>query len=106
MALASLLLLAAALTQVAFPKLAGDLIDVAIHAQAGGGAAAARARTLLILSQILAVVAAGAAADGGRSWLFQSASERVMFRLRARLFAALLHQEARRCCRRAGCWLH
>lgn len=41
------------------------------------------------------VVAVTGAADGLRSWLFQSAAERVMYRLRVRLFGALLQQEVR-----------
>ena len=44
------------------------------------------------------MLAISACADGLRSWLFQSAAERVMFRLRTRLFAALLSQEVGCCC--------
>ena len=43
--------------------------------------------------QALAVVAAGGVTSGASGWLFASAAERVMFRLRARLFGALLRQE-------------
>jgi hypothetical protein len=52
----------------------------------------------LALLQILGVVVASGAADGLRSWLFQSAAERVMYHLRVHLFAALLQQEV-------GAWL-
>ena len=48
---------------------------------------------LAVAMQILVVLGISAGADGLRSWLFQSAAERVMFRLRTRLFAALLRQE-------------
>jgi ABC-type multidrug transport system fused ATPase/permease subunit len=79
--------------QVAFPKLAGDLIDVAISQQEGGSTAAAQRRTNAILAQIIAVVVVGGVAGGLRSWLFQSAAERVMYLLRVRLFQSLMQQE-------------
>jgi ABC-type multidrug transport system fused ATPase/permease subunit len=46
--------------------------------------------------QTVAVIIASGVAGALRSWLFQSAAERVMFRLRTRLFAALLQQEVGR----------
>lgn len=90
---ASLVLLVSSLAQVAFPKLAGDLIDVAIEQQGGAGPHAGARATNRILLQTLAVVAVGGAADGVRSWLFRSAAERLVCRLRVRLFTTLLLQE-------------
>lgn len=64
---------------MAFPKLAGELIDVAIDQGGGGGGGteAARHRTNIILLQIVVVVVVGGLAGGLRAWLFQSAAERV-----------------------------
>jgi hypothetical protein len=42
---------------------------------------------------VLVIVLAAGAADAARSWLFGSAAERVMYRLRVRLYNALLRQE-------------
>ena len=80
---------------MAFPKLAGELIDVAINSQQPSGSSpeAAQRRTNIILAQIIAVVVLGGVAGGLRSWLFQSAAERVMYRLRVRLFQSLVNQE-------------
>ena len=80
---------------MAFPKLAGELIDVAINSQQPSGSSpeAAQRRTNVILFQIIAVVVLGGVAGGLRSWLFQSAAERVMYRLRVRLFKSLVNQE-------------
>jgi hypothetical protein len=50
-------------------------------------------RTGRTLAQVVAVVLVGGAAGGLRQWLFQSAAERVMFRLRCGLFEQLLRQE-------------
>ncbi|GAB4815223.1 hypothetical protein N2152v2_002269 [Parachlorella kessleri] len=93
--LATVFLLLSSLTQVAFPKLAGELIDVAINSQQPSGSSpeAAQRRTNLILAQIIAVVVLGGVAGGLRSWLFQSAAERVMYRLRVNLFKSLVNQE-------------
>lgn len=80
--------------QVAFPKLSGQLIDVAIASQQQGGSRAEAQHAInVILGEVVAVVCVSGVAGGLRSWLFQSAAERVMFRLRSRLFAALLAQE-------------
>eukprot|EP00887_Chlorella_sp_A99_P000339 scaffold13.g339.t1 len=96
-ALASLWLLVASLAQLANPKLAGDLIDVAIQSASAGGSGMspeeAREKTNRILLLIAAVTVVGGASGGMRTWLFQSAAERVMFRLRCRLFAAIVAQE-------------
>lgn len=43
--------------------------------------------------QVVGVVVVGGVAGGFRTWLFQSAAERVMFKLRVDLFASLLGQE-------------
>lgn len=62
LALASLVLLVASVGQVAFPKLAGDLIDVAIQQQAGGSAEEARRTTSRILSEVRSILEAQPAA--------------------------------------------
>ena len=72
---------------------AGELLDIATAAQhCGSTAEQARRQANEILLQIIAVVVVGGVAGGVRGWLFQSAAERVMYRLRIRLFAALLQQ--------------
>ena len=88
------LLLLASLAQVAVPKLAGELIDVAIKQQQGEGTAAqARAAADALLIRVLAIAVVGGVAGGLRAYLFQSASERVVYRIRTRLFGRLLEQE-------------
>lgn len=95
LAVATALLLVASLAQVAFPALAGQLIDVAVREQQEGGLdpEAARGQINRILEQVAAVVVISGVAGGVRQWLFQAAAERVMCALRVRLFAALLAQE-------------
>lgn len=51
------------------PKLAGELIDVAIRSQQGGASSeAAKQQTNAILAQIVAVVVVGGVAGGVRRW--------------------------------------
>lgn len=52
----------------------------------------ARRRTNQILLFIVAAVLASASATGSRSYLFQSAAERVMCSLRQRVFASIVAQ--------------
>jgi hypothetical protein len=85
--IATFFLFIAALTNLAIPKIAGRLIDACTQAAAGQISAAA-ARELLDqnLYMVLAVMGAGGLASGLRAYLFNSAAERVMCRLRVRLF--------------------
>jgi hypothetical protein len=84
---ATFFLFIAALTNLAIPKIAGRLVDACTQAAAGQISAAA-ARELLNqnLYMVLAVMGAGGLASGLRAYLFNSAAERVMCRLRVRLF--------------------
>lgn len=54
LALATLALLVASVSQVAFPKLAGDLIDLAVHG-GGGGGGHEEERVNAILAQVCAL---------------------------------------------------
>ena len=45
-----------------------------------------------MLYEILVILAVGGLASGMRAWLFQGAAERVMARLRSRLFSHLMGQ--------------
>jgi hypothetical protein len=84
---ATFFLFIAALANLAIPKIAGRLIDACTQAAAGQiSAAAARALLDQNLYTVLAVMAAGGLASGLRTYLFNSAAERVMCRLRVRLF--------------------
>jgi hypothetical protein len=85
--IATLFLFIAALANLAIPKIAGRLIDACTQAAAGQiTTAAARALLDQNLYLVLAVMAAGGLASGLRAYLFNSAAERVMCRLRVRLF--------------------
>ena len=83
------------MSQVANPKLAGDLLDIAIKYSQGSGGSQEEAQqeTNRILVVIVAVTLVGAVSSGLRSWLFQSAAEHVMYKLRTRVFSAILAQE-------------
>lgn len=84
----------ASLCTIAIPKLAGDLIDICIHyGQGSFDADAAKHKLNGMLYKILIVLAVGGVASGFRSWLFNSAAERVMCNLRHRLFSHLMDQE-------------
>ncbi|DBB11348.1 TPA: hypothetical protein ACH3X3_006772 [Trebouxia sp. C0006] len=92
--LATVALAVASLCTVAVPKLAGDLIDVCIHfGQGSYDAGEAKHKLNGMLYKILIVLAVGGVASGLRSWLFNSAAERVMCNLRHRLFSHLMNQE-------------
>ncbi|WIA16896.1 hypothetical protein OEZ85_013823 [Tetradesmus obliquus] len=92
--IATFFLFIAALANLAIPKIAGRLIDACTQAAAGQiTAAAARALLDQNLYLVLAVMGAGGLASGLRAYLFNSAAERVMCRLRVRLFTQLVQQE-------------
>uniref|UniRef100_A0A383WD81 Uncharacterized protein n=1 Tax=Tetradesmus obliquus TaxID=3088 RepID=A0A383WD81_TETOB len=92
--IATFFLFIAALANLAIPKIAGRLIDACTQAAAGQiTAAAARALLDQNLYLVLAVMGAAGLASGLRAYLFNSAAERVMCRLRVRLFTQLVQQE-------------
>jgi hypothetical protein len=96
--IATFFLFIAALTNLAIPKIAGRLIDACTQAAAGQiSAAAARALLDQNLYMVLAVMAAGGLASGLRAFLFNSAAERVMCRLRVGLFTKVSEVASRFC---------
>ncbi|CAK0787881.1 hypothetical protein CVIRNUC_011103 [Coccomyxa viridis] len=92
--LATVALFIGSLATVAVPKLAGDLIDICIQFdQRGESGAEAEKQLNQKLLQIIGILAVGAVFTGIRSWLFNASAERVMWRLRSRLFEHIIHQE-------------
>ncbi|KAK9823789.1 hypothetical protein WJX72_005523 [[Myrmecia] bisecta] len=91
--LATVALFVGSLATVAVPKLAGNLIDVCINFSRQGDERDAKAKLDLMLYEILGILAVGGVANGIRAWLFNGAAERVMCRLRSRLFKSLIGQE-------------
>ncbi|KAK9862646.1 hypothetical protein WJX84_007363 [Apatococcus fuscideae] len=93
--IATVFLFVSSLATVAVPKLAGELIDVCIKFHAGSSEGKEEAKKHLNheLYEILGILAVGAIGSGMRSWLFNGAAERVMCRLRSRLFGHLMSQE-------------
>lgn len=93
LALATLALFASAGANLAIPALFGRVIDSLTRPADGGKAeneAALRVEVLLLV----AVSLASAVTSYCRSYLFAVAGERVVARLRDRLFTAILHQGA------------
>jgi ABC-type multidrug transport system fused ATPase/permease subunit len=90
-------LLLASLAFNGLPYLAGQLLD----AVASGGAsdatpaqaAAAKRRLNAVAAQLVLVAFASGVSGGVRAYLFNGASERVVSRVRTRLFRALLRQD-------------
>ena len=83
-------LIAASLAFNGIPYLAGQLLD----AVAGTlPPAAARRRLNAVALQLVGLAALSGATGGIRAYLFNSASERVVARLRSKLFRALLRQD-------------
>ena len=74
------------------PYLAGKLLD-AVATNAEGNAAAARRRLNSVALQLICLALVSGALSGTRMFIFNSASERVVAHIRARLFRALLRQE-------------
>jgi ABC-type multidrug transport system fused ATPase/permease subunit len=92
LALGLVFLFAASLSFNAMPYLAGQLLDAC--AQTGAATpAAARARLNAVALQLVLVAALSGGTSGVRAYLFNSASERVVARVRSRLFRALLRQD-------------
>eukprot|EP00878_Enallax_costatus_P022154 GHUV01023494.1.p1 GENE.GHUV01023494.1~~GHUV01023494.1.p1 ORF type:complete len:299 (+),score=87.54 GHUV01023494.1:562-1458(+) len=94
LALATIFLLIGALANLAVPKVAGELVDACTKAAAGDLAPSAAQQDLnQQLYIVLAVIAVGGLASGLRAYLFNAAAERVMCRLRVKLFSKLVLQE-------------
>jgi ATP-binding cassette subfamily B (MDR/TAP) protein 10 len=92
LALGCVFLVLSSLSFNALPWLAGQLLDAV--AQSGKlTPAAARARLDTVAVQLVMVAALSGLFSGVRSYLFNSASERVVAAVRNRLFRALLRQD-------------
>eukprot|EP00878_Enallax_costatus_P041044 GHUV01047494.1.p1 GENE.GHUV01047494.1~~GHUV01047494.1.p1 ORF type:complete len:568 (+),score=162.46 GHUV01047494.1:219-1922(+) len=75
-------------------QVAGELVDACTKAAAGDLAPSAAQQDLnQQLYIVLAVIAVGGLASGLRAYLFNAAAERVMCRLRVKLFSKLVLQE-------------
>ncbi|KAK4742537.1 hypothetical protein SAY87_000538 [Trapa incisa] len=92
--IATLALLVASTSTILIPKFGGKIIDIVSRKidTPAQRAEALRAviKTILI---IFVVVVVGSICTGIRAWLFSSASERVVARLRKKLFNHLINQE-------------
>ena len=87
-------LLISSLANLALPKVAGGLIDACSKAASGELTPHEAYQQLNFLLYIAcAILGVGGLAGGIRSYLFGSAAERVMCRLRSRLFSRLVIQE-------------
>ena len=74
------------------PYLAGKLLDAVTNVDNGAGPAARRHLNSVALQLIVLALVSGAL-SGTRMLIFNSASERVVAHIRARLFRALLRQD-------------
>lgn len=92
LALATVFLLLGSVASLALPRLAGELVDSCLRAQKGD-VHQAKADINKYSLQVLAVLAAGGLAGGLRAWLFGSAAQRVMTKLRTKLFRRIMDQE-------------
>ncbi|GBG61740.1 hypothetical protein CBR_g23255 [Chara braunii] len=87
-------LFVSAVANLALPTFAGDVIDaVTRHPDTPEGKAATYVKVNQKLVQIVAVVIVGSIATSMRVYLFTSASERVVARLKRDLFGSLVRQE-------------
>lgn len=91
--LATVFLAIGALSSLVVPTLAGKLIDACQRALIDGDATYARHEINKQMYTIMLVLAVGGIAAGLRGWLFESAAERVMWRLRTKLFKKVLSQD-------------
>lgn len=85
--LATFFLFIGSLASLAVPTLAGKLIDACYKAEGEWDTSWAKHEITVELFQIFAVLAVGGLASGLRGYLFNSAAERVMWRLRVKLFS-------------------
>lgn len=92
--IATVALMVSALANIALPQFAGNLIDTVTNFKdTPEGRAAAKQGVNSTLLKLVFIIVLGAFATMLRSYLFNSASERVVARLRNRLFSSLMGQE-------------
>jgi ABC transporter fused permease/ATP-binding protein len=89
--LATVFLLISSVGNLAFPKAAGSLFDEALLKNAVGAVDLSRVDRLALI--LIVVFAATAVASALRFTIFSKAGERIVNRLRGRLYEALLSQE-------------
>ncbi|KAF8005746.1 hypothetical protein BT93_K0124 [Corymbia citriodora subsp. variegata] len=91
---ATIALLVASTSSILIPKFGGKIIDIVSREMRSpeqrAEALEAVNRTIL---EIFLIVVTGSVCTALRAWLFSSASERVVARLRKNLFGHLIHQE-------------
>ncbi|XP_030521402.1 ABC transporter B family member 25-like [Rhodamnia argentea] len=91
---ATIALLVASTSSILIPKFGGKIIDIVSREMRSpeqkAEALEAVNRTIL---EIFLIVITGSVCTALRAWLFSSASERVVARLRKNLFSHLIHQE-------------
>eukprot|EP00775_Hariotina_reticulata_P009936 gene9936-10091_t len=91
---ATFFLLIGALANLAVPKVAGGLVDSCTQAASGHLSLEAAHQQLYVqLYLVLGIMAVGGLASGLRAYMFNSAAERVMCRLRVKLFSKLVLQD-------------
>ncbi|CAN6477131.1 unnamed protein product [Victoria cruziana] len=92
--LATIALLIASTTNVLIPKFGGKIIDiVSKDVRTPEQQAAALVAVQNTIFSIVLIVVIGSVCAALRAWLFSSASQRVVARLRKNLFSHLIHQE-------------
>lgn len=91
LAIGCVFLLAGSLAKNMLPLLAGRLLDAVARGQAGGLDAQKQLNTVVL--QLVGAALATGLLSAVRSYLFNSASERVVAGIRSRLFHSLLRQE-------------
>lgn len=91
---ATIALLIASTTSILIPKFGGKIIDI-VSGDISTPEQQAEALTAVwnTVLYILLIVVVGSVCTALRAWLFSSASERVVARLRTNLFTHLIHQE-------------
>ncbi|XP_057517346.1 ABC transporter B family member 25 [Amaranthus tricolor] len=92
--IATVALLIAATSNILVPKFGGKIIDIVsgeISSPEQKSKALEAVKSTIL--EIILVVVLGSLCTGLRAWLFNSASERVVARLRKNLFSHLIHQE-------------
>ncbi|XP_020095741.1 ABC transporter B family member 25 [Ananas comosus] len=94
LALATIALLIASLSNILIPKYGGKIIDIVSRdAREPEEQAAALNAVKNTILEIVIIVVVGSICTALRAWLFNSASERVVARLRKDLFSHLINQE-------------
>nr|GMD25647.1 ABC transporter B family member 25 [Ipomoea batatas] len=92
--LATIALLVASTSSILVPKFGGTIIDIVSRdIQTDEQKSEALGAVKSTILEIFLVVVIGSICTALRAWLFSSASERVVARLRKNLFSHLIHQE-------------